>query len=168
MHIDPRDAYLETQVSTATPQKLRLMLIEGAIRFARQGQQAWLENRPDDAFEHVARCRAIVAELLAGVRVEESSLTRQVAALYGFLFRVLTDAQTHRDPVRLEEVVRVLDEERLTWAAVCEQMPELPAGTDRHVPEEILAPRSGGIPSEAFMSGVAPAASVSPGFSIDA
>ena len=30
------ESYLEAQVMTATPQKLRLMLIEGAIRFARQ------------------------------------------------------------------------------------------------------------------------------------
>ena len=36
----PRDAYLETQVLTATPQRLRLMLIEGAIRKITAAQAA--------------------------------------------------------------------------------------------------------------------------------
>lgn len=162
---NPREAYLETQIATATPQKLRLMLIDGGIRFARLGQIAWQEARPDEAFEHVARCRAIVSELLAGVRIDESDLTRQVAALYGFLFRLLTEAQAERDPGRLTQVIRVLEEERETWAAVCEQMPEAPAEMER--PEEILAPRSAGIPAASFLAGE-PLPAETAGFSIDA
>ena len=38
MYASPRDAYLETEVTTATPQRLRLMLIEAAIRRARAAQ----------------------------------------------------------------------------------------------------------------------------------
>ena len=165
MQENSREAYLETQISTATPQKLRLMLIDGGIRFARLGQIAWQEDRPDDAFEHVSRCRAIVSELLAGVRVEQSDLTRQVAAIYGFLFTLLTEAQAHRDSGRLEQVIRVLEEERVTWAAVCEQMPEAPI--DLEQPEEILAPRTGGIPATPFLMAEA-GASEPAGFSIDA
>ena len=160
-----REAYLETQISTATPQKLRLMLIDGGIRFARLGQIAWQEDRGDEAFEHVSRCRAIVSELLAGVRIDQSELTRQVAAIYSFLFRLLTEAQAERDPNRLEQVIHVLEEERLTWAAVCEQMPEAPAEVEQ--PEEILAPRTGGIPAVPFLAGE-PQSLEPSGFSIDA
>ena len=162
---NPREAYLETQISTATPQKLRLMLIDGGIRFARLGQIAWQESRDDDAFEHVARCRAIVSELIAGIRVDQSELNRQVAAIYGFLFRQLTEAQALRDADRLEQVIRVLEEDRQTWAAVCEQMAEAPADVEQ--PEEILAPRSGGIPAMPTFLGEA-ACGQPAGFSIDA
>jgi flagellar protein FliS len=162
---NPREAYLETQIATATPQKLRLMLIDGGIRFARLGQIALQENRADDAFEHIARCRAIVSELIAGIRVAQSDLTRQVAAVYGFLFRLLTEAQGLQDTERLAQVIRVLEEERETWAAVCEQMPEAPA--DFEQPEEILAPQSGGIHGVSFFANdEQPAATA--GFSIDA
>ena len=160
-----RDAYLETQISTATPQKLRLMLIDGGIRFARLGQVALQENRPDDAFEHITRCRSIVSELLAGIRIDQSELTRQVAAIYAFLFRLLTEANADRDPSRLEQVIRVLEEDRETWAVVCEQMPEAP--TEMQQPEEILAPRTGGIPATPFLMAEA-GASEPAGFSIDA
>lgn len=141
------------------------MLIEGGIRFAHLAQLAWDEDRPEDAFEHVVRCRAIVSELLAGVRIDESPLTRQVASIYGYLFRLLTEANALRDRQRLEQVIAVLEEERQTWAAVCEQMPEAPS--ESHTPEEILAPRSGGIPSNPFIANDAmPAAHEA--FSIDA
>jgi flagellar secretion chaperone FliS len=162
---NPREAYLETQISTATPQKLRLMLIDGGIRFAHLAQHALLENRADDAFEHVVRCRSIVSELLAGIRVDQSELTQQVAAIYGFLFRLLTETNAQPDPERLEQVIRVLEEDRLTWAAVCEQMPEAPL--DMEQPEEILAPRTGGIPASPFFAGDA-TFSEPAGFSIDA
>lgn len=43
------DAYLETQVLTATPQHLRLMLIEGAIRHiiplrSRSAKATWIKR----------------------------------------------------------------------------------------------------------------------------
>jgi len=160
-----REAYLETQIATATPQKLRLMLIDGGIRFARFGQIAWRENRLEDGFEHVVRCRSIISELLAGIRVEQSDLTKQVAAVYAFLFRLLTEANALADPDRLEQAIRVLEEDRQTWAALCEQMPEAPSELDQ--PEEILAPRTGGIPAAPFFAGEA-AVGEPAGFSIDA
>ena len=36
-----QNAYLEAQANTATPQKLRLMLIDGGLRFARQTLDHW-------------------------------------------------------------------------------------------------------------------------------
>jgi flagellar protein FliS len=166
MFEDSRQVYLENQIVTATPQKLRLMLIEGGIRFARLGQIALQENRLDEAFERIVRCREIVAELLAGIRVDQSDLTRQVAAIYAFLFRQLVEVNATLDPQILENVIRVLEEERITWAAVCEQMPEAP--TDVAQPEEILAPRSGGIAPPSFLAGDAAPLSQPASFSIDA
>ena len=39
----PRTEYLKTQVMTATPEMLQLMLWDGAIRFAEQGKEAILQ-----------------------------------------------------------------------------------------------------------------------------
>ena len=36
MNKNARNVYLETEIATATAQKLRLTLIEGGLRFARQ------------------------------------------------------------------------------------------------------------------------------------
>ena len=137
------DSYLETQIVTATPQKLRLLLIEGAIRNARRTSEFWAEQRDEAALESLIRCRAIISELLAGVRSDGSDLCQRVIALYSFLFQRLTAAQQQRNPSILAEVIDVLAEERLTWQQLCEQMPAAPDAAARggYEPSEIAAPR---------------------------
>jgi flagellar protein FliS len=138
-----REAYIEAQVLTATPQKLRLMLIEGAIRFARQTIQHWQASDNERALESIIRCRNIVSELLSSIRVEESDLTKRVAGLYLFVFQNLTEAQLRRDAKLVEEAIGVLEVERGTWRDVCEKMPHAPVPTAEHMaagPREIIAP----------------------------
>ncbi|MEQ8791743.1 MAG: flagellar export chaperone FliS [Pirellulaceae bacterium] len=166
MH-NARQAYLETQLLTATPQKLRLMLIEGAIRFANQTLMHWEEDRNDAAFESLLRCRGVVTELMAAIRPDGSEVSRRVVALYVFLFQMLTEGQIQRDRDKVAEVVRILEVERETWQQVCEQMPEapIPADDDRYAPKEITASNTPAI-SPITSSGGA-SASVG-GFSLDA
>lgn len=140
MH-NARDAYLETHLLTATPQKLRLTMIEGAIRFARQTLVHWDQGRDEEAFESLLRCRGVVTELLAAIRPDGSEVARRVTALYVFLFQSLTESQIHRDRDKVDEVLRILEIERETWRQVCQQMPEAPEPDDReaHAPQEITA-----------------------------
>ena len=55
MDSNARDTYLETQVKTATPQKLQLMLVEGAIRFAHQAIHHWEQQDEPAACESLIR-----------------------------------------------------------------------------------------------------------------
>jgi flagellar secretion chaperone FliS len=137
-----QQTYLETQITTATPQRLRLLLIEGAIRFARQTQEHWCTGQDEAALESLIRCRDIVSELLSGVHLDDSPLARQVGALYGYLFSALTEAQQTRDATLLAAVIRVLNEERETWRQVCEQLPDrpVPAHSANFASREELAP----------------------------
>jgi flagellar protein FliS len=121
------DAYLETRINTASPQQLRLMLVEEAIRRAHRTIDLWNAGADDAALEDLIRCRAIVSELLAGVKDDGSTLSRQVLGVYLFLFNALTEAQVDRDGKRLTVAIRVLEEERATWQAVCQQLPAPPA-----------------------------------------
>jgi flagellar protein FliS len=114
-----RDAYLETQVLTATPQKLRLMLIEGAIRFVLQTEHLWDVERFDDAFESLIRAREIVGELMASLDPQKSPLAKQILPLYAFITRTLTEAQRERSRAKLHDALRILNEERETWSQVC-------------------------------------------------
>lgn len=125
MHGSARESYMEAQINTATPQKLRLLLIEAALRAGRQARSAWPDH--EAAYHAIVRCRDIVSELLAGVRPDGSQLAQRVAALYAFLFKTLTESQLRRDLEKLEEVLTVLEIERETWQDLCQAMPEPPA-----------------------------------------
>lgn len=140
---DYRNTYLETQINTATPQRLRLMLIEGAIRYGQQAIDFWHQDRGEDGLAALLRCQAVVAELLGGVREDGSLLTRQVIDIYVFLSLQLNEAEMNADPQRIEAVVRVLQEERQTWQELCQQLPEAPQPVAMEISSEaeILAPR---------------------------
>jgi len=117
------DAYLETQVLTATPQRLRLMLIDGAIRRAHSAQIALAESNLNQAFGDLGRCRDIVAELMSGIDANQSPLNRQILSVYTYLYSTLVDIGVSPDSSRLSDVLRVLEEERQTWREICEKMP---------------------------------------------
>jgi flagellar protein FliS len=159
-HMTPRDAYLETQISTATPQRLRLMLIDAAIRIARQTGDLWHASRNEEALESLIRCRAIISELISGVKPEGSELGRKVVSVYLFLFTTLTEAQLTRDVTKLESAIRVLVEERQTWAQVCEQLADAPPAIPPTPDCEEQSPQQ--------VSGGLMHASASPRFSLDA
>ena len=145
-------SYFETQVLTATPQKLRLMLIEAAIRFGHKTIDAWARDDNETATDSLIRCRDIIGELLSAVRPEEGELTRSVADIYLFLFQALTTAQQERDKHQVQEVLSVLEVERDTWKKVCEQMPEAPAAPPSAL-KEITASGQAAIPPIDFTSG---------------
>jgi flagellar protein FliS len=96
-----------------------LLLVEGAIRFGRQALNHWENGHDGPGAEACSRCRAILSELLAGLRPEVApELVKQVADLYGFIYRRLVEAQIRRDALALKDALRVLEEERETWRAV--------------------------------------------------
>jgi len=123
MSTSARESYLVTEVMTATPQKLQLMLIEAAIRSTERARQQWRDDDNEQAIESVIRAQEIIGELLAGLDQEvEGDLTKKVAAIYLFVFRTLMEASFDRDEQKLDDALEVLAIERETWRQVCEKL----------------------------------------------
>jgi flagellar secretion chaperone FliS len=140
MDLSARDTYQQTQVNTASPQRLRLMLIDGALQQAQAAKAAWAESRPDAA-ESLTRCRDIVVELLSSIRPDDTPIVRQTLGIYAYLFSALTELQQTRDPHQLAGIIRVLDEERETWQEVCLALPHRVAASVEHAAVEEVAPQ---------------------------
>lgn len=124
MSLSAHDTYVETQVATATPQRLRLMLIEEALRQARSARDSWNGNQLAEGSSRAVRCREIISELIAGIHPDQTPLAKRILGLYLFLFSSLTELQLTRDTHQLAGVIRVLEEECQTWQDVCRQLPE--------------------------------------------
>ena len=118
-----RDSYLETEVMTATPQKLQYMLLDAAILAIQKTKHLWAANRDEEACETLIRAQQIVSELLCGLNREiDSDLAKKVAAIYLFVFRSLLNAAARKDVEKLDGALGVLEIERETWRRVCEQL----------------------------------------------
>jgi flagellar protein FliS len=115
-----REQYLSSQVFTATPERLHLMLIDGAIRFARQLRDALVAGDAEAATNVGERCRNVISEMLLCVQRDGNEAAKRVRSIYAFLLREVAEAQLRRDSGRIEGVLAVLAIERDTWAEVCE------------------------------------------------
>jgi flagellar protein FliS len=117
-----RQQYLNDQVLTAPPQKLQLMLIDGAIRFGLQARALWDEGRSADACEALIRSQEIVVELLTAARQSGGELGRRASLEYLFVFQRLVASSLRMGGQPLADALRVLAEERETWRMVCEKL----------------------------------------------
>lgn len=127
-----QESYLTTEVMTATPQKLQLLLIEAAIRFIQRTRQHWQAHEGEQACEAIIRAQEIIAYILGGLSsAQDVQLTRKVAGVYLFIYRSLMEANLQQNEAKLDDAIRVLEVERETWRQVCEQLgsSDAPAAT---------------------------------------
>lgn len=116
------DAYLRTKVLTAPPEQLRLMLLDGAVRFATQGRDALIRKDYEEVFNGFTQARNIVTELVTSIKNEpDPELAVRVRSLYLFIFQQLVNASFQKDVELANEAIRLLEYERETWALAIEQ-----------------------------------------------
>lgn len=117
------NAYLKTKVMTASPEELRLMLIDGAIKFARQAMSGLENKNPELTYSGFSQCRDIVLELLNTIKPEYApQIAKSVQDLYTFLYGELVKASINKDQGILREVIDLLEYERETWVLTMAQM----------------------------------------------
>jgi flagellar secretion chaperone FliS len=115
--------YLSTDVNTAAPQKLQLLLIEAALRLANRAGQFWKQGRGDAAIGALIQAQSIVAEILGSMdREVGGDLSLRVSAVYEFIYRSLVDAGYRRNEKSLGDAVRILEIERETWRRLCDKL----------------------------------------------
>lgn len=123
------NAYLRTRVMTASPEELRLLLLEGALRFANQAKEGLAKNDPEGTYAGFTQCRNIVMELINTIRPEhDPDLAERVRSLYMYMYAELVGANTDKDAPRLDKVIELLEYERETWVMLMDQLARERAG----------------------------------------
>jgi flagellar protein FliS len=125
------EQYLESVVRTASPAKLRLMLIERAVGVSESLEHAWRENPGQGPNEQSLKLFELINELLRGVvgskQGDGEDICKQVSDLYVFLIKHLLLAEQSSDVASIEEIRAVLQVEAETWRLACAN--EVPAGS---------------------------------------
>jgi len=107
--------YLEQEVLSASPAKLRYLLLDRAMSLTDVVDTLWKSNQHFESIQWLIRIREILNELLSGVTDREMELSRQISDLYIFLINMLTRVETSRDPQQLADLRGILAMERDTW-----------------------------------------------------
>ena len=117
------DAYLQTRVLTASPEELRLLLIEGAIKFARQGRDGLAAGNFEACHNGYSRCRAILLELISTMRAEiDPDLCSRLRGLYTYMYRELLESSISKDVARADHVIELLDYDRESWVLLMDKL----------------------------------------------
>ncbi|MCA9243937.1 MAG: flagellar export chaperone FliS [Phycisphaerales bacterium] len=117
--------YLRNAVMTASPERLQLMLFDGAIRFATRGREAVVADDLEGAFNALDRAQRITLQLAAGMNREVNpDLVDQMAALYNFVYSRLVDGCVRRQIEPIDEALRVLRHLRETWILLMDKIAE--------------------------------------------
>lgn len=108
--------YLKTKVMTASPEELRLMLYDGALKFCRQARDAVENAEIENTHDNLVRAQKIVMELSNSLRHDMApELCERLSALYNFIYRRLVDANINKDTAAIDEAVELIEYERETW-----------------------------------------------------
>jgi flagellar protein FliS len=101
--------YGAVSVTTASPGQIVVMLYDGLFRFLREAMAAMEAKDRAKTAERINRSIAILEQLLVGLdRSVFPSLCDKLEPLYAFCMRHIVEANAHRDPAGLADVIRIL------------------------------------------------------------
>ena len=131
--MNPLRSYKETQIKTATPGKLILMMYDGAIKNLNQALQEMDDEhrRYDSISTSLIKAQDIIAELMISLDFERGGeIAKNLFGLYVFMNRRLLDGNIKKDKAPLEEVKTLLLELRGAWAEAADKA-NVPAGSQQ-------------------------------------
>ncbi len=135
--------YLKTKVLTAPPEELRLLLIDGAVKFARQARHAMDNKDYEKIYEGFSNARTIVLELSESINPEaDPQLAQRIKGIYLFIYGELFHASIDKDTKRLDKAIELLEYERETWAQFLDKLAEERAAGRAQAPADTTAPRA--------------------------
>lgn len=117
------NAYLEQEVLSASPAKLRWLLIDKAAKLSQIVGELWNSGERDLGDQWALRLREILNELLSGVQ-SDTPVAQQVCDLYIFQLKLLTEAELGRDFAKLDQLRGILEIEAETWRLVQQKLAE--------------------------------------------
>jgi flagellar protein FliS len=117
--LQAQSAYTQNSVLSAPPERLVLMLYDGALRFLGQAAMGMREGTVQQANGRLRRAEAIIDELIATLDPAAGEIAARLGSIYVFCRRTLIEAQLAQDATKVDAVIRLLGELRSAWADIC-------------------------------------------------
>jgi len=134
---NPLKAYKETQIRTATPGKLLIMLYDAAIKNINLAYENMVTGyKKNDLISNcIIKTQDIISELMVSLDFERGGeIAKNLFSLYMFMNRQLLDANIKKTPEPLLQVKKMLMELREAWVQIIDKKPA-----------EVNTPKSSGI-----------------------
>lgn len=109
------NAYKNNSVNYASKEQLLLMLLDGAVKFAKMARQAILDKDIVRSHENLVKTQDIFTELMITIDQNAGEWAVNMYKIYDFIKEKLFDANLKKDVKVLDEVMPLIEEVRNTW-----------------------------------------------------
>ena len=108
--------YQRNEVETASPEKILILLYDGAIQFLNKVKIAMQNNNVPEIHNNIIGCEEIIEEFINTVDEEKGGdFAIRIKALYQYFYNTLVMANIKKDESKIDEVLKHLIELRATW-----------------------------------------------------
>ena len=98
--------YQANNINTATPEKLMILLFDGAIQFLKKAKIAIAENNFKERSTNIDGARKIIRELMRTIDLENGNdVSKQLFKLYNRMAMNLIKANVQRNSDKIDEVI---------------------------------------------------------------
>jgi flagellar secretion chaperone FliS len=119
----PLNQYQQTHVTTSSPEKILLMLYDGAINFSRIAVEKAASGDNSERGKYVSKAQAIVAELMNTLDHEVGGdIAKHLERLYMFIINEYVQANVNNSVSSLENTIKILSLLRDTWVEAIEMV----------------------------------------------
>ena len=99
--------YQTSNITTATPEKLMILLFDGALQFLQKAKTAILENNIKERSANIDGARKILRELMRTIDLENGNdVSKQLFRLYNKMAMNLIKANIQRNVDKIDEVIQ--------------------------------------------------------------
>lgn len=108
--------YQQTQIQTASPEKLLIMLYDGAIQFLNKALRAIQDQNIQESHNNIVGAQKIIAEFMNTLDLEVGGdAARSLYNLYEYLHYRLVQSNINKNPEMITEVIDHLKGLKQTW-----------------------------------------------------
>ncbi len=99
--------YQTSNITTATPEKLMILLFDGMLQFLQKAKNAIAENNLRERAENIENARKILRELMRTIDLENGNdVSKQLFRLYNRLAMNLIKANVQRNAGLIDDVIQ--------------------------------------------------------------
>ena len=98
--------YQTNNITTATPEKLMILLFDGAIQFLQKAKTAIIEKNLQERSQNIDGARKIIRELMRTIDLENGNdVSKQLFKLYNRMAMDLIKANIQKNVNKIDEVI---------------------------------------------------------------
>lgn len=115
MYSNGYNIYKTNSVNYASKDQMLLMLVDGAVKFAKIGRQAILDKDIQKAHNSLMRVQDIFTELIVTLDTDKAEWMKPLKDVYFFIKEKLVEANMSKKIETVDEVLPLIEEVRDLW-----------------------------------------------------